>query len=446
VRSRSVAIALAGAAAALVAAGTPAAIAHARLTGSVPADGARVARPPGAVELVFDEAVEDRLAAATLVDARGRSRPLALRAAPNPGRLVFDLPARVPAGRSTIRYRVVSTDGHPLTGAFGFAGRRSRAAGSAGAGGAPATDRATAANVPSRVLDGARAAQYAAIAIVLGGTVFVLLVWLPAAAVIPARERRPLQRALARRWRRPAAAATALGAVSAAIAVGAQVAVDAGSPAPLALDGAGVALATRAGTAWLLALSAWLVVAVVLAATRVRPEHPRGLLALALPLAVLAVVPATSGHAGRAPGLVAANVVHVCAISTWLGGLVALVLALRVIGARRPGPAGAPLLHAVADRFSVLALAAIAAVVITGTTQSALLLGAAADLVGTSYGRLIIVKGAVTLAVLALGARQRAAIATRALPAGATMHAEVLLGLLAIATTALLAGEAAHGG
>jgi copper transport protein len=124
---------------------------------------------------------------------------------------------------------------------------------------------------------------------------------------------------------------------------------------------------------------------------------------------------------------------------------VALALALRVIRARRPGPAGAAILRALTERFSVLALAAIAALVLTGSAQSALLLGGAADLVQTSYGRLILVKIAVTAAVLALGARQRHAIARSVVPAESITRAELLLGVLALATTAVLAGEASHG-
>jgi copper transport protein len=410
-----------GAAALLAAA--PAAFAHARLTAAAVDAGAH------AVELSFDEPVEDRLSSATLVGAHDARERLTLRAHPRPRTLVFALPR---GGRAVVAYRVLSTDGHATAGVVRFDAGRSR----------PRMSARTAAPAigAQRMLAGARALQYAALAIVLGGGAFFVLVWLPASACVAVAERAPLQRALALRWRRPARAATALGALSAALALGAQAAV--GASSAQALGGAAAVLGTRAGAAWLLALAAWATIAVVLAASRGHPHHPRALLALGLPLAVLAVVPAMCGHAGRGPGLAAANVVHVCAISVWLGGLVALIVALRVVRARRPGRAGTAILRALADRFSAVALVAITALVVTGAAQSTLLLGAAGDLLHTSYGRLIVVKIAVTAAVLALGARQRRALARHALPADGTTRAELLLGLLALATTAVLAGEA----
>jgi putative copper resistance protein D len=78
-----------------------------------------------------------------------------------------------------------------------------------------------------------------------------------------------------------------------------------------------------------------------------------------------------------------------------------------------------------------------------------MLLGGPGELLSTGYGRLLSVKIGLTLALLALGARQRHALARRWQPAAGgvfagTARIEMLLGIVVLATTALLAGEAAH--
>jgi len=99
------------------------------------------------------------------------------------------------------------------------------------------------------------------------------------------------------------------------------------------------------------------------------PRSRAGLVALAVPLGALALLPALSGHAGTEqpawlwlPG----NIVHVVAASAWIGGLVALVVALRA-ATRTLEPADRTrLLAAVVGRFSTLAGIAVAALLVTG--------------------------------------------------------------------------------
>ena len=420
-------------AAAAVLVPAPAALGHTHLDGSVPADGARLRRPPSTVELTFDDPVDDRLSTAELIGPDARRQPLALAARPAPASLVFALPAAIPAGEAIVTYRALSTDGHAAVGAIVFASAISARA----AAGADTRARARAAAARAQLAGRPWAATR-----VLAGVVFVVLAWHPAGG--PAG-RADLELVLARRWRRLAAAATVAGAASAACALAAQTAVATGTGAALTFRGAGAVMATRAGAAWLLALLAWAAVALVLVATQRRPRHPRTLLALILPLTLLTIVPATSGHAGRSAPLAIANVVHVCAVSAWLGGLVALLVATRALTAGSPAAREQRLLGALVARFAVVAAVAVTALAATGTAQSALLLGGIGDLASTGYGRLLSVKIALTLVVLGLGARQRRALVHRSSALAGTARAELALGLLLLATTALLAGEAAHG-
>ena len=109
--------------------------AHTRLTASTPADGARLARPPAEIRLRFSEPVDPAVVRLSLVDAAGRphrlSEPHGL-----DGEVGTTLAPTGPAGRWRLDYRVVGTDGHPVTGTLSFTvGASSTEAGRAAPGG-----------------------------------------------------------------------------------------------------------------------------------------------------------------------------------------------------------------------------------------------------------------------------------------------------------------------
>lgn len=93
--------------------------------------------------------------------------------------------------------------------------------------------------------------------------------------------------------------------------------------------------------------------------------------------------------------------------SAWIGGIAALVLALpaatRAVGAE----ARTPLLAATMGRFSTIALAGVAALLTGGILQSLLQLDAIANLIATAFGRAILGKLGLVLALLGLGALNR---------------------------------------
>ena len=201
----------------------------------------------------------------------------------------------------------------------------------------------------------------------------------------------------------------------------------------------GEVLGTRFGTVWGLGLLAWLAVGAVVLWRRPAPVPvlrsasvgatglalPRaraGLVALAVPLGALALLPALSGHAGTEqpawlwlPG----NIVHVVAASAWIGGLVALVVALRAAtGALEPADR-TRLLAAVVGRFSALAGIAVAALLATGVLQGLLAVGAVHELWDTAYGRAVLVKLAAFAGLRRARRRQPAAAAAAAAARGA---------------------------
>ncbi len=95
-----------------------AAPAHSLLLASTPpADG--TVNGPSAVTLRFNNRIEKKLSQIRLVPPAGETRLLALRADGAVDTLEAPLP-HLAAGRYRIEWRVLSTDGHVVSGAFAF--------------------------------------------------------------------------------------------------------------------------------------------------------------------------------------------------------------------------------------------------------------------------------------------------------------------------------------
>jgi copper transport protein len=166
---------------------------------------------------------------------------------------------------------------------------------------------------------------------------------------------------------------------------------------------------TRSGRAWEARLLLLLLVGTGLLATirRVRTTAWR-LVAGAAGVALI-VAYAESGHGGvgRAPlvGLVV-TVAHLAAMSVWVGGLV--LLALVVLPT--PSPAEA---IGVTRRFSAWAFAAVVVVVASGLVQAWRQVGSLHAATSTTYGRTLLVKTALVVALVGVGALSRLALQRR---------------------------------
>ncbi len=171
--------------------------------------------------------------------------------------------------------------------------------------------------------------------------------------------------------------------------------------------------ATRFGTVWSVRHGLLLLLAVFLGAS---PAAQTGAdrAALRLQGALLGAsalgAAAWAGHAGAvepAPLRAAvADAAHLVAASAWIGGMLPLAWLLRLAG-RAEGADARPFAVLAARRFSRLALAAVGVAVATGVWNAWNQIGGVAALVGTAYGRLLILKLALLVPILALGAINR---------------------------------------
>ncbi|MCB1252899.1 MAG: copper resistance protein CopC [Austwickia sp.] len=141
--------------------GAPAASAHSALVSSTPADGATVPTLPDTASLTFNEDISPDFAQ-IVVQGSGEPR----QATPTVKGPVVSapLPADIGAGRVVVRYRVVSKDGHPISGEIAFtvgaAGGTPGAAGATTSGAGTETGSTTAAS-PAATATSPRAGQAA---------------------------------------------------------------------------------------------------------------------------------------------------------------------------------------------------------------------------------------------------------------------------------------------
>jgi copper transport protein len=322
--------------------------AHASLVRTNPANGAVLAHSPAVVKVVFDDVVRVGPGIAAIRNGgasilRGRAYVV--------GRRTLAVPIRngLPNGDYSVRWSIVSDDGHLESGVLAFAVGLARAS--------PAAELSAEATGPTADSVGARWLFYAGLLGAAGLALFTFVV-----------RPRDLERI-------PVVLSTA--GVLAALGAAEEI--------------HRVGLSTRDGKSLGVAFVVALLVATGGAVATLAQRALRPALRLAL---LLVVVPAFSGHA-LDPGLprinVFVDVLHVAAAAAWVGVLVGIVV-VRGADLRRVG---------------VLAVAAVGLLGITGVTRAAYELTALSQLWSTSYGLVLLVKTALLLGALLAGRRVR---------------------------------------
>jgi copper transport protein len=393
--------------------------AHATLEGTQPERGATVRHEPPQVVFRFDEPVEGNFGAVRVYDTTGGRVDQG--DAFHPGGTGPELGAHLKPGLRdgtyTATYRVVSADGHIVSGGFVF---------SIGAPGqtqgltvAQLLGKNSTGAVTEVAFGAARAIQFGAIAVAVGALAFLLLVWLPMLRSVAGGSApwRAASEAFISRLRTLLLACAIAGALSALAGVVLEAAEAAGVSGWAALKPHLISevLGTKFGTLWTAGAAAWLLTG-VLAAALVRRAGalapvlrpvPLGSTGLALgsrealtpllvgaPLLVLVALPAWSGHgATQSPVAVTFTsiTVHVIALSVWLGGLATLLFVVSAATRELDGFERTRLLAAVTSRFSPLALGSVIVLLASGLVQSYVEVRHFGLLTSTAFGRSVLI-------------------------------------------------------
>jgi copper transport protein len=359
--------------------------AHAELLTSDPKPGEVLDAGPAHVTLTFNEPVEISLGAIRLFDGTGSSIDISAARHPD-GRgeaVEIDLP-HLANGSYVVDWRVVSSDSHPVHAAYTFQ---------------IGPDSTLATGLLDQIISGShtgrlagmgltvsRSLVTAAIAVVFGGLLVCGL------GIVP----------FGRRQRVAIAVAAAAGTIAGLLAVPLEVGYTAGRSLGVIIDGSAwrAVLGTTIGVAWLVRAACLACVAAFLLVTRSRSRAAWWQVILILGLVTVGTASAYGGHGatGRWHYLgVFATMLHVSSMAAWLGGLTLLVISFAEVE------------RSSVERFSSIAMLAVATVVVSGAVQGLRQVGSLDALTATSYGKLLIWKLIAVAGVLAVAAVARRA-------------------------------------
>lgn len=371
---------------------------HAAFARSEPPASAVLPESPPEIRIWFTEPLEPDFSQATLLDASGNAVPGATSAvdASDRHQLVVSLANPLPAGGYTVAWSNVSAaDGHTLQGYFGFR------IGAGPEGAADVTASGTGGN--QTLLTISRWLAILGLAALIAIVPIVLWVVDPVARAHGSL--RPRLAAMLRRYIVGAAVLALLGSVVALMAQAMTIAPSASLPGAIAQTLA----ETRYGQLWLLRLVLILLSIVTLAAAFWgRPAWRRPSLWLGILLALVSPIPfsllahAAAQTTGRTAAL-ALDVMHLLAASIWAGGLLILVLVLAPALRGVPAEMRRASWRIAFPRFSVIALTTTGVLVLSGLYAAWLQVGTVEALLGTPYGRTLVVKGLLLIPALALG-------------------------------------------
>jgi copper transport protein len=320
--------------------------AHAALVGSTPGDGVLLQTAPEEITLTFSERVGTGLGAVKVVDAEGNRADEGEINTDEKGEVVrVRLRGGLEQGSYLVTWRVMSLDAHAVSGGFTFSiGKRTDVA---------SADQDTRDAAVTWLQRTSRLLLFVGMIVLIGSAGALVLLW--RAGLARARVRKLLLGALGAAVAGTVAGFLLQGPYAAALPVSAVF-------RPALME---EVLGTRYGQAAVIRLALLAVLAVlVLRWTRRAPVGvAEPAVAAALAVGVLVTV-SVSGHAGAGSNVglaVASDATHLAAVSLWVGGLVALVVALL------PLAADDELLRAL-PRWSKLAATSVAVLVATGCT------------------------------------------------------------------------------
>ncbi|UPK32009.1 CopD family protein [Bradyrhizobium sp. 186] len=342
------------------------AAAHAALTSVEPASGSLLATAPKAVVLHFNEAVTP--GAIRLIDGAGRVRDDAAVSASGETVSVA-VPPDLPQGTAVVSYRVISQDGHPVGGSVIFS-----------------IGMPTATQPPGNADGGlnaliwlARIGLYLGLFVGVGGVFFARwIAWSMTGMTVPR-------------------VALAIGLPSAIASLG-MLGLDLLGLSPAALVTIApwkVAFATSAGPALLVAIATMLCGLMALRSD----WYARAFAAIAFVGVGLSL--AMTGHAATAPPEALtrpAIFLHGLGVAFWIGALAPLVALVS-----KPTAAALP----VVNRFSRVAVPAIAMLALTGLALAIVQLEKLSALVETRYGLILSIKLVLVVVLLALAGLNR---------------------------------------
>ena len=415
--------------------------AHAFLERSDPSENRVLPEAPVEVSLFFTEPLEPDFSSAELYDASGTLVPTEPSRIGEANQLLLTLPTNLPNGTYTVQWRNVSSvDGHPQQGFVPFT------IGSQADVVTPNPPQATNFSEPPTWLS-ATGRWLSLLGLTGAAGAVVCWLWVIRIARDPLDDEH-YDRAQ-ERVSTLVMASVGVGILGSLIALGVQ-AQDSGEGVSVGtiLD---ILIDTRYGHLWAARVILLLGIAAVAASDALWDETvSTSTVVLTVGLAAGAMLPySLNSHAAAQPvgadAAVAADWLHLAASSIWIGGLLALLVTL-ILGTRgAPREQRRQVFATAISRFTTLALASVIILSLTGFYSAWLQVGNLIALRETSYGQTLLVKLALFVPLVILGALNMRVIGPRLLSAarsgihfGRTVAAEAVLGVAILLVVGLL--------
>ncbi|WP_019635414.1 copper resistance CopC/CopD family protein [Paenibacillus fonticola] len=472
--------------------------AHAFVVASSPVENEVLEEAPASVSITFNEPIENAFHSLQVTGPSGRqaTEGVARIDDANSAKLIADLRTELPDGIYTVNYKVLSSDGHTVTGTFPFI------IGDAAAGQSPPAsnepDSSQGSNWPGLGLLLVRWFQYSGLAMYIGVLVFHLLLLPRRTAVDTAAARMDAKAALEdisqgnikgngwtnkhqtarqqnhlesfaqfpvwQRSKRLLILSLILAAAGIVLSLPQQTSSDARVPWYQAWSPAWIKdtlSLTSFGKAWiaeivLLLLLAGLTVALVVLARKRKPlaadwasaadwSSAQNWTASVALIASFGILLAKSfiGHSAAASErsiAIAMNFLHQTSSFLWLGGLLSLAFLLPHAAKSRRGEPGSKsrIYWETIRRFSILAAGCVAILLCSGFYAGLLHVPTWHALLHSNYGLILLAKGGLTLVMLALGLSAFLRGRKQTQPLGRGVWVEFITGLIVLVLAAVL--------
>ncbi|MBC2249996.1 copper resistance protein [Listeria sp. FSL L7-0123] len=359
--------------------------AHAYLENSNPADQSHIKTAPEKVTLVFNEEIEADFPLIEVKNSSGERVKTGKTAVSKKNNHMVEalLPADLKADVYSVSWRVVSADGHAVTGLISFK-----------LGDTKATFQAT--EVPSNGADLQISSIQKAI-LYIGFSLFigVLLFGL---GLYPRKE--PLTEKISSRLKKVTWTALVFLGVALLMQLFVQTSITTGVSISKSFQPNQLTafLATKTGYIWISEFVVWLVLTIFTFIMFYKNKQSSwfALLTETALIGYLIFAKAQNGHAAASADKIVsitADMLHMIAASVWVGGILVLLFVLPRTGKAR----------AIWSRFAIVAIIAVASILVSGLLMAVMNIGQMANLFTTNYGKLLLFKIGLFLLMALLG-------------------------------------------
>ncbi|MBC2122703.1 copper resistance CopC/CopD family protein [Listeria marthii] len=359
--------------------------AHAYLENSNPADQSHIKTAPEKVTLVFNEEIEADFPLIEVKNSSGKRVETGKTAVSKKNNHMVEasLPADLKADVYSVSWRVVSADGHAVTGLISFK-----------LGDTKATFQAT--EVPSNSADLSISSVQKAI-LYIGFSLFIGML-LFGLGLYPRKE--PLTEKISARLKKVTWTALLFLGVAFLMQLFVQTSITTGVAISESFQPSQLAafLTTKTGYIWISEFVVWFVLTifVIIMFRKSKQSSWFALLTETALIGYLIFAKAQNGHAAASADKIVsitADMLHMIAASVWVGGILVLLFVLPRTGKARE----------IWSRFAIVAIIAVASILVSGLLMAVMNIGQMANLFTTNYGKMLLFKIGLFLLMALLG-------------------------------------------